>query len=119
MAKLAADPAKFFPGMPTAAYDTSGYISQGYWRGPAWLNTSYFALKGLKEYGYADLAETMRSRLLGWIARDPSTIWEYYDSKSGNGAGAKGFGWSAAFTIAFILDWDNDNLTWCLHGRRN
>ncbi len=112
VAKLAADPQKFFPGMPTAAYDTPGYESRGYWRGPAWLNTSYFAIKGLQEYGCTQLAGTMRSLLLAWIAHDPSTIWEYYDSKTGNGAGARGFGWSAAFTIAFILDWDNDNLTW-------
>ena len=112
VAKLAADPNKFFPGMPTAAYDTPGFNSKGYWRGPAWLNTSYFALKGLKEYGRNDLAEPMRAKLLGWIALDPSTIREYYDSKSGAGGGAKGFGWSSAFTIALILDWDNDNLTW-------
>ncbi len=114
VAAMAADPHKFFPGMPTAAYDTPGFESHGYWRGSAWLNTSFFALKGLEQYGYANTAEAMRSRLLGWIARDPS-IREYYDSSDGTGYGAKGFGWSAAFTIAFILDWDNDNLTWLLH----
>jgi glycogen debranching enzyme len=110
--KLAADPQKFFPGMPTAAYDTPGYDGRDMWRGPAWVNTSYFAIKGIQEYGYTKLAETMRSTLLDWVTRDPSTIWEYYDPKTGDGAGAKGFGWSAAFTITFILDWDNDNLTW-------
>jgi glycogen debranching enzyme len=112
VAKLANDPQKFFPGMPTAAYDTPGYDSHAYWRGPAWVNTSYFAFKGLQDYGFKKLAGTMRSKLLGWITQDPSTIWEYYDSKTGEGGGARGFGWSSAFTIAFILDWDNDNLTW-------
>ncbi|MGA3032097.1 MAG: trehalase family glycosidase [Terracidiphilus sp.] len=112
MEKLAADPEKFFPGMPTAAYDTPGFQSHGYWRGSTWLNTSYFALKGLDQYGYTETAEAMRSQLLGHVARDRSTIWEYYDSKDGAGAGAKGLGWSAAFTIAFLLDWNNDNLTW-------
>lgn len=110
--KLAADPQKFFPGMPTAAYDTPGYDGRDMWRGPAWVNISYFAIKGIQEYGYTKLAETMRSTLLDWVTWDPSTIWEYYDPKTGDGAGAKGFGWSAAFTITFILDWDNDNLTW-------
>jgi putative isomerase len=112
MAKLAADPNKFFPGMPTAAYDTPGFQSHGYWRGSTWLNTSYFALKGLLDYGDTRLATSMRSKLLGWMAGDPSTIWEYYDSKDGKGNGAKGFGWSSAFLIAFVLDWNNDNLTW-------
>ena len=54
MAKLAADPQKFFPGMPTAAYDTPGFSPRDMWRRPAWLSTSYFALKGLKDYGYDD-----------------------------------------------------------------
>lgn len=112
MAKLAADPHKFYPGMPTAAYDTPGYESHGYWRGSTWLNTAYFALKGLKEYGYTNLAQRMRSQILDWVARDSSSIREYYDSRDGEGEGAKGFGWSAAFTIAFITDWNNDNLTW-------
>jgi len=112
MAKMAADTQKFFPGMPTAAYDTPGYDSNAFWRGPAWLNTSYFAIKGLRDYGCLQLAETLRTTLLGWIARDPTTIWEHYDSKTGGGAGAKAFGWSAAFSIAFVLDWDNDHLTW-------
>lgn len=111
MAKLAASTEKFFPGMPTAAYDTPAYKSGAYWRGPAWLNTSFFALKGLQQYGHTGPAAAMRETLLGWVARDPS-LREYYDSKSGAGAGAKAFGWSAAFTIAFVLDWDNDNLTW-------
>ena len=114
MARIAADPQKFYPGIPTAAYDTPGYLSHGYWRGPAWLNTSFFALKGLHDYGFTDLATTMRCTLLGWVARDPSTIWEYYDSRNGSGGGARGFGWSSAFTIALILDWDNDHLTWFL-----
>jgi putative isomerase len=110
--KLASDPEKFYPGMPTAAYDTPGFKSKGYWRGSTWLNTAYFALKGLDEYGYSDTALKMRSRLLDTVAHDPSTIWEYYDSKDGSGAGAKSFGWSAAFTIAFILDWNDAGLTW-------
>ena len=111
VAKLADSPLYFYPGMPTAAYNTPGYESQGYWRGSAWLNTSFFALKGLQEYGQSSLAEAMRGKLLGWVTRNPS-IREYYDSKSGEGAGAKGFGWSSAFTIAFVLDWKNENLTW-------
>jgi putative isomerase len=112
VAQVAADPTKFFPGMPTAAYDTPGYKSKGYWRGSTWLNTSYFALKGLQEYGHNKVAENMRSTLLTWLSRNPSDLFEHYDSRSGEGEGAKGLGWSATFTIAFVLDWNNNNLTW-------
>ena len=114
MARLAADPARFFPGMPTAAYDSAGYKSGDYWRGPAWLNTSYFALKGLRDYGCGRLAESMRGTLLGWVRGDPEQIWEYYDSRTGKGGGAKFFGWSCAFTIALVTDWADDDLTWLL-----
>lgn len=114
LAAIARDPRKFYPGMPTAAYDTPGYESSGYWRGSAWLNTSYFALKGLQQYGYTDTAEAMRSRLLGWVAQDLS-IREHYDSRNGTGLGARNFSWSSAFTIAFILDWNNNDLTWLFH----
>ena len=112
MAKIAADPAKFFPGMPSAAYDTPGYDSRDMWRGPTWVLTSYFALKGLHDYGHTRLAGTMRSTLLDWVGRDKSTIHEYYESKTGEGLGALAYGWSAVFVISFILDWDNDHLTW-------
>lgn len=112
MAELAADPRKFFPGMPTVAYDNPGFDPRAMWRGPAWLNTSFFALKGLKDYGYAGLANGMRDTLLGWVAKDTSSIREYYHSTTGEGLGASAFAWSAAFTISFLLDWNNDNLTW-------
>ncbi len=111
-AKAASDPKKFYPGMPSAAYDTIGFDAVQMWRGPAWLNTSFFALKGLQSYGYTELAETMRSIMLGWVSRDPSSIREYYNSKTGDGLGAPKYGWSAVFAISFILDWHNDNLTW-------
>jgi hypothetical protein len=112
MAACAANPEKFFPGMPTAAYDTTGFDSQKMWRGPAWLNTSYFALKGLRQYGYSDTAEAMRERLLGWVDGDREWLREYYDSKTGAGLGARRFSWTGVFTIAFILDWENENLSW-------
>lgn len=112
LAKLAADPTKFYPGMPTAAYDTPGFEPHGYWRGSAWLNTSFFAIKGLKDYGFTDLASKMRSTLLGWVEKNKDTIYEYYDSKNGEGAGAKAYGWSSTFILSFVFDWDNDHLTW-------
>lgn len=112
LAKLAADPAKFFPGMPCAAYDTPGYVSSAYWRGPTWVNVAFFALKGLRDYGYRDVAATMRTNLLRWISDNADSLYEYYDSRSGKGLGAHDYGWTAAFTLSFLLDWNNDHLTW-------
>jgi hypothetical protein len=83
-----------------------------YWRGRTRLNTAFFAIKGLKDYGAVDLADDFRNTVLGWLARG-SAIRENYKSRTGEELGAKGFGSSASFTLAFIFDWDNNNLTWC------
>lgn len=106
MATLAADPNKFFPGFPTVAYDDPAHDSTGYWRGPTWLNVAYFALKGLKFYGFDRVADTCRKTILDWCSSNSDWIYENYDSKSGRGLGAKQFSWSAAFITEFILNWD-------------
>lgn len=111
MAKLAADPKKFFPGMPTVAYDHPRYESGGYWRGPSWPETTYFAAKGLKFYGFKKTAEALRQNLLNWIAANTDALYEYYDSKSGKGLGEAQLACTGAFAIEFILNWNaKDNL---------
>ena len=103
MAKLAADPRRFFPGMPTVSYDDPKYSSHLYWRGPAWLNVSWFAIKGLESYGYSDLASRLKDTILGWCARNTDCLHEYYDTRTGAGLGAPSFGWTSAFVIEMIL----------------
>ncbi len=104
MAAVCADSNKFFPGMPTVAYDHPQYSKTDYWRGPMWVNVAYFALKGLKDYGYTETAEAIRQTILDWCAEEKRGIYEYYDSKTGEGLGAHNFGWSCAFIIELILN---------------
>ena len=104
LAALAADKNAFYPLMPTVSYNNPSYSSSDYWRGPTWLNTAYFALKGLKDYGFTELAEDLREHILNAVYNEKRGIYEYYDSKSGEGLGAFNFGWSSAFIIEFILD---------------
>jgi putative isomerase len=106
MAKLAADPRKLLPGMPTLAYDHPKYDSAGYWRGPTWPETTYFATKGLKHYGYTKTAEAIRQTFLDWCASNKDSLYEYYDSKSGKGLGEPQYAGTAAFVIELILSWD-------------
>jgi putative isomerase len=105
MADLAADENKFFPGMPTVSYDHPNYESHHYWRGPSWLNTSYFAVKGLKEYGFDETADKMKETALDWCAATSDALYEYYDTKTGKGLGASHFGWTSTFVIEYILNY--------------
>ena len=103
MAALAADRAAFYPGLPTIAYCDPAYRSAQYWRGPTWLNTAYFTILGLDQYGYRSLALNLTDHILSWCAEEKDAIFEYYDSLSGEGLGARDFGWSSAFLIELVL----------------
>ncbi len=103
LAELAADKSKFYPLMPTVSYDNSEYNATDYWRGPTWLNVAYFALKGLKNYGFSELVSDYKERILTACFNEKRDIFEYYNSKTGEGLGASGFGWSAVFIIEMLL----------------
>jgi len=103
MALLAANKDAFYPGLPTIAYRDIAYRSGKYWRGPTWLNTAYFAILGLYHYGYESLALELTENILHWCAEETDAIFEYYDSHSGKGLGARDFGWSSAFIIELVL----------------
>jgi len=106
LAKLAADPNKFHPGMPSVSYDHPEYRSHDYWRGPTWVHVAYFALKGLKNYGHERVADEGRRTILEWCRKNEDYLWEYYDSKNGRGLGARQYGWTGTFVMEFILNWD-------------
>jgi len=111
MAAIASDPGKLHPGLPTVAYDHPEYRSGeswphgAFWRGPTWLNTSYFALKGLKDYGFDELADPDRELVLHWCHRETRSLFEYYNAKTGRGRGYREYGWTGAMVIELILDW--------------
>jgi len=103
MASHAADETLFYPGMPCCAYNDPSFVSSVYWEGPTWINLDYMMLLGLQRYGYGALAEEMRQLLLHWCDREKRGLFEYYDSVTGEGLGAKHFGWTAACIAELIL----------------
>ena len=103
MKKIAEDKAKFYPGMPSVSYDHPSY-SLDYWRGPTWINVAYFAIKGLKNYGFQALAEEYKEYILNMVYENlDKGIFENYDSKERKGLCWHTFSWSAVFVIEFIL----------------
>ena len=77
----ASDP-KFMPGNPR------GFI----WRGPSWVNTNWFLSHSLKGHGYPELAATIVAKT--HEAVEKSGFREYYHPYTGEGLGARDFGWT-------------------------
>ena len=104
-ASMARHAKRMEPGWPSVSYDHPEYKPTIYWRGRTWLNVAYFALKGLKFYGYDELADEGRETILGWVDAYKGSIHENYDSMTGEPLGAKDFSWSAVFVLKFLHDW--------------
>ena len=77
----ASDP-KFMPGNPR------GFI----WRGPSWVNTNWFLSHALRRHGYPELANTIKAKT--HEAVEMSGFREYYQPYTGEGLGARDFGWT-------------------------
>lgn len=104
MIEKAKDPNFFYPGIPTISYNNKRYNSSKYWRGPCWLNTAYSAIHGIRNYGNTALANGLTENVLNFCSQNKDFIYEYYDSKTGKGLGAKDFGWSSAFILELIKE---------------
>ena len=107
MIEKAKNPNYFYSGIPTISYNNKRYNSSKYWRGPCWLNTAYFTIQGIRNYGAFDLADELTENVLNFCSQNSDSIYEYYDSITGKGLGAKDFGWSSAFILELIKEKHN------------
>jgi putative isomerase len=101
--KYATDPQKLYPCMPTVALDHPKMNPLGYWRGSVWLNTAYFAIKGLYDYGFRQTAVDIKETLLEWVDKDES-IHENYNPITGEGKCNPDFSWSCVFAMEMIME---------------
>lgn len=79
-----------FP-VPTVSIDELSFDPQGFWRGPTWISTNWFIYKGLKNYGFYDIAKQIKESSIALIEK--SGFREYFDPNTGEGFGAKDFTW--------------------------
>lgn len=109
------DPAAFLLNfsLPTVSKKDKDYNGKGYWKGPAWLDQTWFAYKGLMLYSQtapalADLAHQIRSHVFakgkGFHAKDTTPLNEHYDPDTGEPLGATHFSWSAAHSLLWVLE---------------
>jgi hypothetical protein len=88
-----------FP-VPSVPVDSAWFHSKLYWQGPAWVNTNWLIIDGLKRYGFNDHAAALRDSTLEMVEK--SGFYEYFDPLSGAPAGAANFSWTAALIIDLL-----------------
>lgn len=75
---------------------------KGYWRGPVWMDQAYFALMGLKQYGYEDEAVRLANKIFNKI-QHPS-LYENYHPITGEGLNSPHFSWTAAHLYLMYIE---------------
>ena len=86
--------------VPTTAKSEESFDpKEGFWRGPVWFAPNWFIYKGLKRYGFDDLAEDLREKSLALL--DKSGFREQYNPFTGEGYGGHSFTWGG-----LVLDMD-------------
>ena len=108
VSEILLDSTKFacFIPFPTLSTDNPKYSKDSYWRGPIWLDQTYFAISGLRKYGFMEEAdkftENVFNRLEGLNSGE--AIFENYDPQTGKHLRAPHFSWSAAHLL--MLYWE-------------
>lgn len=87
--------------------------TNGYWRGPVWLDQAYFALVGMHSYGYHKEAQRLQDKLLTnakGMLEAGKPLQENYDPRNGNQLNAAHFSWTAAHLLLLLeLEMDARN----------
>ncbi len=87
---------------PVASADITGpaYEPARYWRGPAWINTSWLVWRGLLRHARWRAAEELREGMLETVRG--AGFREYFDARTGHGRGAQNFSWTAALVLDLL-----------------
>ena len=104
------DPNKFNGKVPlqTMSADHPQFEPDGgYWRGPVWLDQSYFGIMGLRNYGFHQDAYELTHKLIhnaeGVLEPGPA-IRENYHPITGEGLNARHFSWTAAHILMLLTE---------------
>lgn len=96
-----------FVPLPTLAANYPKFKPEGgYWRGPVWLDQSYFGINGLEKYGQTTDANLLAHKLIHnaeGVLDKGTPIRENYQPVTGKGLEAFSFSWSAAHYLMLIL----------------
>jgi neutral trehalase len=86
--------------VPSVPVSSSWFHPRRYWQGPAWVNMNWLIIDGLKRYGFKEQAAALTETTLEMVRRSGCS--EYFDSLTGDAAGAENFSWTAALVIDLL-----------------
>jgi mannosylglycerate hydrolase len=87
--------------VPSVPPDQAEYEPARYWRGPAWVNTNWFVIRGLEDLGLNAEARSLADATADLVRRGG---WcEYFHPSTGEGLGGGDFSWTAALLIDLLL----------------
>lgn len=87
--------------IPSVPRNTSWFDPVKYWQGPAWVNTNWLIIDGLRYYGFDDHADALAESTIDMVHK--SGMYEYFNPATGEPAGAKNFSWTAALTMDLLV----------------
>ena len=109
MMSLLTDTTKFstYIPFPTIAVDNPKYNTRGYWRGPICLDQTYFAIRGLRNYGYHELADQYTLQVFDRLQglKEDKPIHENYGTHTGERLKAPHFSWSSSHLLMLYSDY--------------
>lgn len=109
MLPLLTDTAKFstYIPFPTVAADNPKYNPRGYWRGPIWLDQTYFTIRGLRNYGYNKMADEYTLQVFDRLQglKEGAPIHENYGTHTGELLKAPHFSWSSSHLLMLYDDY--------------
>jgi glycogen debranching enzyme len=88
--------------LPSYDRDGPAFDPRRYWRGPAWVSTTWLVWRGLLQHGYDDVAGDLAKPLLRAVAREGFR--EYFNPVTGAGCGVHELSWSAALVLDLLRD---------------
>mmetsp|Transcript_46938 Transcript_46938/g.109862 ORF Transcript_46938/g.109862 Transcript_46938/m.109862 type:complete len:263 (+) Transcript_46938:1-789(+) len=132
VAETLRDPEEFLLNfsLPSVSKSNQFYNPDGYWKGPTWVDQTWFAYTGLRRYQsmakqqgdaeseafLSDLASTLRRRLFSQCkslsSGDSTPLSEHYHPETGSPRGATHFSWTAAHVLMWIEENARDKTVW-------
>jgi glycogen debranching enzyme len=89
-------------GLATEQVDSPHYEDDGYWRGPIWAPATALIEDGLRQCGYAALADDVSTRFRKTCER--SGFAENFDARTGEGLRDRAYTWTASVYLTLARD---------------